>query len=163
MLVVAVVLLLVSAVALPQLTKMPRRIETESALTGIRIAFTETATRARATGTDLRLTLDADEGQFLVSEHTSGLEVIRGWNPPAKRSEETEKMVSVAISSKESYDISDKVEWSKDGDWPEDGPAFVFCADGQASGKPLQFSIFSRNYELDVDRLTGDPLIQELQ
>ncbi len=162
MLIVAVILAIVTAVVIPSLTKLPRRLEVESALTGIRTAIDETSMRARATGKALQLTLDTEESAFEVKEYSSELENVQGWKPPLKQSEETEARQGVAISQKSSYPLAKAIEWNTDG-LGADEIAFAFFEDGQASGKTLYFSIGKQNYVLDVDKLTGAALISEME
>ncbi|MBQ6470379.1 MAG: hypothetical protein IJJ33_00215, partial [Victivallales bacterium] len=43
-----------------------------------------------------------------------------------------------------------------------EGVTFTFFADGQASGSPIRFKIWGHQFQLDVDKLTGAPLIEDL-
>ena len=45
---------------------------------------------------------------------------------------------------------------------PNEPIAFAFFEDGHASGQPIRFLIGKIHYELGVDKLTGDALIEEL-
>ena len=164
MLIVAVILVTVTAVVAPQLTKFPRRLEIEKALTEIRTAIDETSMRARATGKALQLELNIDESSFDVKEYSSELANVQGWVPPLKQTEETQAMLNVAISQKSSYPLSSVIEWHPEETGLKDSEeiAFAFFEDGQASGHTLHFSIGKLNYVLDVDKLTGAPLISEL-
>ena len=164
MLIVAVILATVTAVVAPQLTKIPRRLEVEKALTEIRTAIDETSMRARATGKALQLELNIDDGAFEVKEFSSELLNVRGWTPPLKQSEETEAMLNVAISQKSSYPLSGVIEWHPEetGLKESEEIKYSFFEDGQAAGNTLHFSIGKQSYVLDVDKLTGAPLISEL-
>ena len=163
MLIVAVILAIVTAVVAPSLTKYPQRLATESALTGIRTAIDETSMRARATGKPLQLVLNIEGASFDVQDFSSELESVKGWSPPLKRPLETEQTLNVAISQNSSYPLSGMIEWH-----PEESDlgideeiSFAFFEDGQASGKTLHFNIGKQSYVLDVDKLTGAPLISE--
>lgn len=164
LIVVAVIMSLITAIAIPQIAKVPRRMERESALTDIRNAFVETAMRARATGSALELVLDIDNCKFIVQNIESDLDNIKDWTPPQQLSEEAKANISVALSSKDSYSFPSSIEWLPEEtglDTAED-ISFRFYEDGQASGLPLRFRVAAGLFELDVDKLSGDPLIQEL-
>ena len=165
MLVVAVILAVASAVVLPSLTKLPRRLAVESALSEIRNAIDETSMRARATGKALQLVLNVEDSAFELQECPTDLAAIQGWTPPLKQSDETEQQTAVAISSQSSYQLSKSIEWHPEetGLDAADGIAYSFFEDGQASGGTLHFSIGKQNYVLDVDKLTGAPLISEME
>ena len=164
MLIVAVILATVTAVVTPQLTKVPRRITIEKALTEIRTAIDETSMRARATSKALQLELNIEDGAFEVKEYSSELANVQGWTPPLKQSEETEALMNVAISQKSSYPLSSVIEWHPEETGLDESQAiaYAFFEDGQASGRTLHFSIGKQNYVLDVDKLTGAPLISEV-
>ena len=165
MLVVTVILAVVTAVVAPALTKYPRRLEVESALTGIRNAIDETSMRARATGKALQLVLDIDGAAFEVEEYSSELSNVQGWTPPLKQSDEMEAIQNVAVSQNNSYSLSKAIEWHPEetGVSAIDGIKFAFFEDGQAAGETLNFSIGKQNFVLDVDKLTGAALISEVE
>ncbi|MBQ7652624.1 MAG: type II secretion system protein, partial [Victivallales bacterium] len=143
MLIVAVILATVTAVVAPSLSKSPRRLAVENALTGIRNAIDETSMRARATGKPLQLVLNIDTAAFEVKEYSSELESVKGWTPPLKQSEETERTMGVAISQNSSYSLSGMIEWHPEETGLDIGEeiSFAFFEDGQASGKTLHFNI----------------------
>lgn len=164
MLIVAAILAMLAAFVLPQVTKIPRRIEVENALSGIRQAISETAMRARTTGTALELRLNMDDASaFSVSPFADELSTIKGWLPPAKRNEEARFASALALEAKESYELSSAIEWlpAETGLDQFEYISFCFFEDGQASGLPLRFNVAGRRFQLEVDKLTGDPLIQE--
>ena len=165
MLVVAVILAVVTAVVAPALTKYPKRLEVENALTGIRNAIDETSMRARATGKALLLVLNIDEATFEVEEYSSDLSNVQGWMPPQKQSDEIEVMQNVAVSQNNSYSLSNSIEWHPEetGLSMVEGIRFAFFEDGQAAGETLNFSIGKQNFVLDVDKLTGAALISEIE
>jgi len=159
---VAAILALVSVFALPRLASAPRRLLVESALTSIRQAINETATRARATGTNLDLTLDVDSGVMKVSANHS--ELPQEWTPPATTKTEENNNGLQFIASLDSYELSSDLEWHPEetGIDASEGVTYSFFADGQAAGPPLRFKIWGHQFQLDVDKLTGAPLIEDL-
>jgi len=163
--VVAAIMVLVAVIAIPQVSKMPRRLEAEGALSNIRQAVREVGMRARATGTPLLLVLDEEAGQFNVEPLSDNLSKWQDWQPPVKKSDEAVAASVVALQSKDSYPISGGVEWlpAETGLDQYDSVSFAFFEDGQAAGKPLRFRVGGRYYQMDVDCLTGAPLIEELE
>ncbi len=165
MMVVAAILLLVSVLALPRLSKIPQRISRESALTSIRNAFTEASLRARANGKPLELLLDMDNSQFTIQEISNSLDSIKGWQPSVPKNEEVEQQQSMIVSQNNSFPFPDAIEWlpEETGLDPLEPISFAFFEDGQAAGQPIRFYVGKVHYELNVDKLTGTPLIEELE
>ena len=163
--VVAIIMALVGLVAIPQVSRIPRRLEVEGALSSIRQAVREASVRARATGTPLLLVLDEEAGQFNVEPLSDNLSRWQDWQPPVKKTEEAVAASVVALQSKTHYPISSGVEWlpAETGLDQYDSVSFAFFEDGQAAGKPLRFRVGGRYYQMDVDCLTGAPLIEELE
>lgn len=166
MLIVAVVMALIAAVTLPRLSRIPSRLQIESALTSIREAFTETAMRARTTGTPIKLVLDIDNDCFLVEQaNNSKLTAQKDWVPPLRKSEDAEQSSLLALESKNNYKLPSYIEWHpEDTDLNyDDEISFSFYEDGQAAGLPIRFYMAGHYYQMDVDRLTGDSLIMEIE
>ena len=165
MMVVAAILLIVSVLALPQLSKIPQRISRENALTSIRNAFTEAGLRARANGKPLALLLDTENSQFTIQEVSNSLDSIKGWAPSVPKNEEVEQQQSMIVSQNNSFPLTDAIEWfpEETGLNPFEPISFDFFEDGQAAGQPIRFYIGKVHYELNVDKLTGTPLIEELE
>ena len=163
--VVAMIMVLVAVFAIPQVAKTPRRLEVEGALSSIRQAVREVGMRARATGTPLLLVLDEEAGEFKVEQLSDNLVKWQDWQPPVKKTEEAVVASVVAFQSKTSYPISGGVEWlpAETGLDQYESVSFAFFEDGQAAGKPLRFRVGGRYYQMDVDCLTGAPLIEELE
>ena len=159
MLIVGVILALVFAFALPRLSKTPGRLVAESALTGIRQAVNDTAIRARATGKPMKLVLDMEASAFLVQPLKTNLP--HDWTVPFDLESNSATEV---ISQNDTYELSSDIEWlpAETGLDQFDEIAYAFFEDGQASGRPLQFQVAGRTYQMDVDKLTGAPLIEEL-
>ena len=165
MMVVAAILLLVSVLALPRLSKIPQRISREGALTSIRNAFTEASLRARANGKPLELLLDMDNSQFTIQEISNSLDSIKGWQPSVPKNKEVEQQQSMIVSQNNSFPFPDAIEWlpEETGLDPLEPISFAFFEDGQAAGQPIRFYVGKVHYELNVDKLTGTPLIEELE
>lgn len=165
MLIVAVLMVLIAALVLPRMGEMPRRFEVESALTDIRRSVNEVSMRARSTGTPLMLTLDLDESLFEVSQIDEIDTPVKEWVPAIQKNEEAAKFSALAVEAKKSYQLSKSIEWlpAETGLDAFDSISYSFFEDGQAAGKPLRFSIAGRQFQMDVDKLTGDPLIQEFE
>ena len=163
--VVAAIMVLVAVIALPQVSKVPRRLEVEGALSNIRQAVREAGMRARATGTPLLLVLDEEESLFRVEQLTDNLSKWQDWQPPVKKTEEAAMASVVAFQAKTEYPIPGGVEWlpAETGLDAYDSISFAFFEDGQAAGRPLRFRIGGHYYQMDVDSLTGAPLIEELE
>ena len=154
LLIVAIILALTSAFALPRLLAYPHRIMVENALTNIRTAFSETAMRSRATGIPLILIYDQENSCFQVEELSVSLPT--DWEPP--RDEEALETARNALQMKDSYSLSSQMEWLSDIEEIQ----FRFFPDGQAVGQPIQFQIGSQQFQFDVDRLSGNALIMDL-
>ena len=154
LLIVAIILALTSAFALPRLLAYPHRIMVENALTNIRTAFSETAMRSRATGIPLSLQLDLENNCFQVEECPRL--TVNDWEPPMD--EEALENARNALQIKSSYPLSSQMEWLSDAEEVQ----FRFFPDGQAVGNAIQFQIGSQQFQFDVDRLSGNALIMEL-
>ena len=162
MVIVAAILALVSVFALPRLASAPRRLLVESALTSIRQAINETATRARATGVNLALTLDVDDNVMQVSACNSDLP--QEWTPNAPTTAQESNNGLQFIANLDKYELPSDLEWlpEETGLDASEGVTFSFFADGQAAGSPIRFKIWGHQFQLDVDKLTGAPLIENL-
>jgi len=162
LMVVVALVALVTALAAPKVTKIAKRMIVESSLTDIRRAISETAMRACATGQSLTLTLDQDGSTFRVSP-TPTLPA-NNWTPSQASTAESQT-AGVIIAGANSYELNKSIEWQlgDSGFGITDNAEYAFFPDGQASGPSLRFVIRDRQFQLNVDRLTGNPLIQELE
>ncbi len=169
-LVVIAIITLALALVLPKVGRLPRRLKVARSLSGIRIAFRETAMRARAGGQAHQLTLDLDSHSFrtraIPLPPLTGLQGQRPKPPTAPPLEDEEADPGSSDrprTGQTRYEISDDVKWEDEGTYGEgEGPSFLFFPDGEASGEPLEFAIGRRRFRLDVDRLTGTPVITEI-
>ncbi len=161
MLIVGLVLALITAFALPRVAATPKRLIAQHALNSIRQAVNDTATRARATGSPCKIVLDMENSRFLVA--TFSTDLPRDWQIPWKRDAEGAAGFQV-ISAAEHYRLPSEIEWlpAETGLDQYDEISYAFFEDGQAAGLPLRFRVAGRYYQMDVDKLTGVPLIEEL-
>lgn len=162
MLIVVLLVGIIAALVGPRVTAIPKRYLVESALSRLRQAINETAMRARASGRGLSLTLDEENSSFAVAALDQTL--AGEWVPPSGGTAEDTGVVPGFIEVKASYELGGDFEWFlQDAALSEDGRAvFSFHPNGEAGGPALEFALKGRKFRLDVDRLTGEPLIQEL-
>ncbi|NLF92970.1 MAG: type II secretion system protein [Oligosphaeraceae bacterium] len=155
MLVVILILGLVSAVALPRFLRIPRKISTERTLSEIRQVFAESSARARATGQALNLTLDPETSLLTVSASSDSLS--QEWRPPMPKVEDSNSRTPIFISAKDTYTLSDSIEWQAEPEnYNSEGRiVFSFFPDGQASGPQLYFSSHNSRFRLVVDNITA--------
>lgn len=161
-LVVTVLVTLIIALVAPRLTMSSKRIIVESNLTEIRQAITEISMRACATGQGLMLTLEPETSTFKVSQTR---ELISNYWNPGTVDHQDEQPAFALIEVKPSYQLSKNIEWmpSETNLGLDEVIAFAFFPDGQASGQPVRFAIMNRQFQLEVDRLTGSPQILEIE
>jgi len=161
-LIVLVVVGLVLAVTTPRLLKASDRMTVEGSLTAIRAAVNETAMRARCTARTLTLTLDIEEHRFSVALGGESLE--HRWTPPSSESEDAGEAKAAIIQAKEFYKFPDAIEWAPSNDALDDdgNVVFTFFPDGQAAAREIPFSVCGRNFMLQIDRITANPVILEI-
>ncbi|MFA6929854.1 MAG: type II secretion system protein [Lentisphaeria bacterium] len=150
------------AMILPRISVTPKRIVVENALSGMRQAFSETASRSRATGRAIRLTLDPDTSILAVTLLSDSLS--REWCPsPSGSKEQSETPAFIAV--KENYELSKELEWQlEDKVYDSEGKiCFSFFPDGQAGGPILAFTVKKRKFRLILDNITARPNIEELE
>ena len=87
----------------------------------------------------------------------------RRWTPPIPVAEERTETISAVISTASEYNLPSGIQWNTDErEWgEEDYASYHFFEDGQAAGGPLRFTIGGRKFQMDVDALTGEALIEE--
>ncbi len=162
--VLLVVLGLIVVIAAPRINKESKRMTVESALTSIRTAMSESALRARSTGTPIEIVLMPGDNQFIVN--VSMLNLAKTWKPPGNDSldQDGNPVPPFFIEAKPIYDLSKAIEWLPEDDNfdQDDNIVYTFFPDGQAAGRPLRFDVKGRNFILNVDKITGKPIILEL-
>ena len=158
--VVLAVLSLILAVALPRLGRVPSRLTVENAHSRIRSALREAGLRARASGRPLRLVLDADGNAFRVDRPPAPADTLGGADPPR---EADGGGSSIVVRRLARYELPGSVSWYPETallNSDEDAPFFAFFPDGEATGTPVEFAVAGRRFVLDVERLTGHPVIR---
>ncbi|MBP5640305.1 MAG: prepilin-type N-terminal cleavage/methylation domain-containing protein [Victivallales bacterium] len=161
-LIVLVVVGLVLAVATPKIMRESDRMTVENSLTAIRGVVNDTAMRSRCTNQALTLTLDTEAHSFLVASSDDSLE--RHWTPPVHQTSDVIDNKASFIRVKDSYSLPDAIEWTpSDDNYDNDGNiVFTFFPDGQAAARELTFTVCGRNFALQIDRITANPVILEL-
>lgn len=161
-LIVTLLIAVVAALVGPRVSAIPKLYVVESNLSRLRQAINETATRARASGCGLTLALDMDASSFAVGALEQTL--AREWMPPAPLDKDGAEPSLGFIEVKSSYDLGKDFTWTPTNDAlnNEGKVVYYFHPSGEAGGPSLAFELKGRRFQLDVDRLTGAPLIQEL-
>jgi len=162
-LIVTLLIAVIAALVVPRVSAIPKRYVVESNLSTLRQVINETATRARASGRGLTLSLDIDASSFLVAALEQTL--AREWVPPAAGDQDSTGPSMGFIEVKSSYELSKEFQWMPENSALDDEGRVVysFHPSGEAGGPSLVFALKGRRFQLDVDRLTGTPLIQELE
>lgn len=170
-LLVLAIMSLVLAVVLPRIGRLPKRLAVENAQSAVRLAVVEVGMRARASGSPLRLILDVDQGCFLVESMPAGTVGggdLQSGSPGMAAMASGEKQGHI-LSTLSRYDLPPGVEWRLDLGGVADGllddegrPVYAFYPNGEATGSPAVFTVAGRTFEMDVDRLTGRPIIRDL-
>lgn len=162
-LIVTLLIAVIAALVGPRVSAIPKRYVVENNLSKLRQAINETATRARASGRGLTLALDTDASSFAVTALEQTL--AREWVPPATGGKDGVGPSMGFIEVKSSYELGKDFTWTPENDaLNDDGKAvYYFHPSGEAGGPTLDFELKGRRFRLDVDRLTGTPLIQELE
>lgn len=162
-LIVALLIAVVAALVGPRVSSVPKRYLVEGNLSRLRQAINETATRARASGRGLMLALDTDASSFAVSALDQTL--AREWVPPTPVGKDGVEPSMGFVEVKSSYELGKDFKWTPTNDAlnNEGKVVYYFHPSGEAGGPSLAFELKGRRFQLDVDRLTGAPLIQELE
>ena len=118
--------------------------------------------QARATGATVRLVLDPEANSFHIAGGKGGQQMLPQ-APQEQEGESAEPPRAVMFADKAIYQFSDEVEWRLEGSdlTPDQAPQFVFFASGAATGQKLEFTIRGSRFSLEVDGLTGRPVVQE--
>ena len=174
MLLVLAIISLVLAVVLPRIGRLPKRLAVESGCSAIRQAVAEAGLRARASGTPVRLILDVDENCFLVQSLApaavagrAGPALAGGYAGDIPGTGAKEHMGHI-VSTRSRYNLPGRISWRLDGGdeeslFDEEGrPVYSFFPSGEATGPRVTFVVAGRSFELEVDRLTGRPVIRDL-
>ena len=162
MIVVCAIVMLVVALVTPRLGGGGLRMAAESALSEIRGAFQQTATRARITGQPYQMTLLPEEGVFQVAPLENPLD--QDWHPATLSPLTGESGRGAIVQLVDSYQVPDGVEWTELPDGEEDSGRilFRFFPDGEATGPELAWKMHGRSYRLVMDSVQGKATILEI-
>ncbi|MBN2449896.1 MAG: hypothetical protein JXR77_05880 [Lentisphaeria bacterium] len=169
-------LLLVMALVLPRVGRLPGRLRRERAVTAVRLALGEAALRARAQGRPVALVLVAnDEGsRFLVragEEDAQARIVVREFTlalPAAGEGQGEEgRPSSMHLLPQTEFELPEEMRWDPDSladgtEMGEEGPVYVFHVDGGAGGPELLFAVGKTWFRLSVDPLTARADVREI-
>ena len=182
MMVVLVIITLVLALVMPRVGRLPAGLLVRSAASHLRSAFRQAATCSRATGATITLTLDPEKNLFrqTAAKTAAPIPPAAVLQPSAPVPATRAKPVTVAATadSEEAaapspyaqpheYVLPKGIEWhveSSQADGDTETPAtFTFFASGEAAGTAVEYSVGKRRFRLDVDRLTGRPLVTDVE
>lgn len=189
MLVVAAVMALIAGLILPRFGRLPVGMQRRQTETAIAEAFRDAATRARASGVSVLLSVDAKQNRLhLGACRPAGANDGNGPEeaPPSPRTGMTAGRpqggtaprkaaphAAVEFGPDMDYPLPNGVAWQPapghaaavaDAEAASSSSAagnFIFHADGEAGGGPWEFAIGDVRYRLAVDRLTARPLLEE--
>lgn len=167
-LVVLAILGFVLALVLPRIGRLPRRLLIQNGLSQIRMAFRDAGTRARASGKPTSLVLLPDSHEFRIEDGVRQGGATAGLNEilPSDPGNSTARSRTPNFLSKLSrYKVPAEITWkletvTLDG---EGSVTYSFFPGGEASGAAVEFELGSSHFVLDIDRLTGRPIINEVQ
>ena len=175
LMIVLVIIGLVMALVIPKVGRLPAGLVLRTTVGQFRSAFRDAATRARATGVPVKLIFDTGNNRFRLEEVPESAPLaMAGGGVPAPVSAPIGKSGNAAggddavplghrYSGSCEYDMPKGIEWHLES-WNENSdetPFFVFFPNGEATGGGLEFTAGRRLLRLDIDRLTGRPLITE--
>jgi type II secretory pathway pseudopilin PulG len=161
LLVVLVVMALVFGLALPRLLRFPQRLLVDNLRSQTQSAFRNASTRALMSGNSVTLVLNPEQNQFRIqSESGASLDAAT----PAASGETGETGGKSRLLAMEStYSFHRGIVWD-----PETAPSdaespaqYVFHPNGEAGGPLLKVKAGKREFQIEVDSLTGRPLFME--
>ncbi len=167
MLVVLAIIGVIVGLVLPNVGKLPEGLRADSCAGTIGNAFRDAALRARATGATVKLTLDAENNRFRLEEAAAAVQAPAGdvSVSAAAAGDEAQASRGRYYAGEKEYPLPNGIEWHLE-NWDAavyGPPAFTFYANGECSGLRLEFSAGSRRLRLEVDRLTGNPVITDVE
>jgi len=165
MLIVTLIVAMLFAVIMPRATKTPKRMAAEQALTEIRRAMLDAASRARATGVPWIVAVHSeDSSSCLELSQAVDANLSRDWRPAMPSAVEEAEQRNKLLANFSTYELPSTLEWTNlDNAIAEYGDdcRYVFYQDGQAGGPDLEFTVGGRRFVLSVDKLGGQPRITE--
>ena len=157
LLIVLAVAALVMAIVVPRIGRLPSGLVVEKACGDLENAIYHAARRARVTGHPTRLVFDLEGKKATVEDSGGGATVA----PPSSEATDTAAADKRGPDESLVHPLDEAIEWKAPEQDTEAAakPAFVFYPNGEAAGVPLAFAVRGRALILDVDRLTGRPLV----
>lgn len=173
LLIVIIIIGLILALALPGLGKFPAGVLTRKTISDIESAFTQARLMALASGAQSSLHFGFESNEiFIKAGHPAndfGLMLQRAKNPDSEDSEEEPivKRSKIFASIKSSLHNGVSVKPLEEADLSDaytekelaERYSYDFYADGEALGPVLGLNIGTKKYHIEVDRLTGRPII----
>ncbi len=163
--VVVLVLVLALSLVLPRFGRMPRRVVVQTTLSAIRVSFANASLRARSSGQPVWLVLDAETHVLCAESSRPGPDATGDEPSDVAAGSDESPAQKHSKASEGGHVLSSEVEWHLPPDaTSHDGATrlFLFEPNGEASGTALEFSVVDSRFRLDVDRLTGRPLLADL-
>lgn len=178
LLVVVAITSLILAIALPSIGKFPSGVLTRRTISDLEVGFNNARLMALASGSKVTISVNFERDEVTVSPTNKSAElnqlIQRAQNPEMEEFDGVEQTRSknvlfneiklklhngVKIKPQEdfeleSYDFSD----------PDQSKRYVFefYPEGEAFGPVLDLNIGTAKYSLEVDRITGKPIIIQL-
>ncbi len=158
--VVLLILGLVLAVVMPRIGATPLGLRVASTFSTLRNACAAASTQARATGQPVRLYFDFGNNELRPEPEGES----SAFDQQPASAVELEKPVGSLFRGTQLYRLDPTVLLNlEEIDPPLDARelSFVFYPSGEATGPRLPITIGRRWFTIDVDRLTGKPIIRE--
>lgn len=165
LIVVLTIVGLALALVAPRVGRLPAGLRLRAAADELRAAFRDAGTRARATGTPVRLVLDPEAGLLRLEELGAAPLAEVGADldaapAPAEAEGPADGDATRRYRGPRQYRLPRGVQWEEEGGGAlDEAPVFLFQPDGEAAGPTLELSAGPRVLRLSVDRLTGRPLL----
>lgn len=161
-LIVMVIMTLALGLVLPRIGRLPAGLVFKQGVGEVRRAFRDASNRARATGATLRLTLNSDSNTLTLSEAAPPAMKLP---PPTSATPNTTTPgaapVAKHFSGSMQYELPKGFEWALTAEQRQGTTCFEFFPNGEATGPTVELSTGKHKLQLDVDRLTGRPIVIE--
>ena len=177
--IVIAIMAVIVGLVLPRIGKLPEGLRIENCIGTFETAFRDAALRASATGATVKVKLDAAGNKLDLEEIArpplptvatpapggvaSTLSSSRA--PMTAAQAPNEPPAESRYSGGKSYELPNGIEWKLE-TWDAElygSPSYTFYPNGEAAGPRLEFDAGNRRLRLDVNRLTGRPLVTEIE